>query len=100
MVIFKRCSNCGKKWKSAGEFFCDPSVEMIGFQESCITDENRLALFNHCECGTSLAIDESKLASYVKECSIGSDTDLKFSGDIDWSCIKKLIRQCALKQVT
>ena len=53
---FKTCSNCGRPWSGRGSFLSDPAVELVGYQSFLEELELGLFLFNHCDCGTTLAI--------------------------------------------
>ena len=53
---FKECSCCGKAWPQRIAFLMDPSVEIVGYQADFFELELGFFLFDHVDCGTSLAV--------------------------------------------
>jgi hypothetical protein len=53
---FKTCSHCGRPWSGRDRFLADPTVELVGYQSFLEELELGLFLFNHSDCGTTLAI--------------------------------------------
>ena len=56
-VTFKRCTNCKYLWRERDDFLGDPLVELIGYQAWLPDPELGLVLFNHHECGTTMALE-------------------------------------------
>lgn len=54
---FKKCSMCGKIWKTRDEFISDPEVIYLGYSADFESIENGIFLFNHDAeiCKTTLA---------------------------------------------
>lgn len=59
---FKACTNCGHLWSDRGPFLADPTVELVGYQSFMEELELGLFLFNHADCGTTLAIPAGDFA--------------------------------------
>ena len=53
---FKTCRACSRRWESRGSFLSDPKIQVVGYQ--AFLDNLGLGqfLFNHEECGTTLAL--------------------------------------------
>lgn len=52
---FKKCSNCGAKWKTRDQFIADRSLKLIGYEANLDALALGLLLFDHA-CGTTLAV--------------------------------------------
>jgi len=59
---FKTCSHCGRPWSGRNPFLADPAVELVGYQSFLEELELGLFLFNHSDCGTTLAIPAGEFA--------------------------------------
>jgi hypothetical protein len=55
-MTFKTCSCCGRAWETREAFMADPATELIGYQAFFESLELGLFLFNHAECGTTMAL--------------------------------------------
>lgn len=56
----KRCS-CGANWKTLELFLHDENIQLLGFQESYVPDDEGAYLYNHLLCGNTLALPESTM---------------------------------------
>jgi hypothetical protein len=63
MIMFKRCTCCGKEWKTKEDFLADKEVELIGYQWNRLIvaagmPPDGLVVFTHSRdnCGTSLSV--------------------------------------------
>ena len=54
-IYFKKCSNCGFKWKSRDSFLTDSNLDIIGYQANFKALTTGLLYFNH-SCQGTLAI--------------------------------------------
>lgn len=56
--MFRKCTGCGKVWRSRDDFLGDPMVELVGYQVHFEDLETGLFLFNHLlpTCGTTLSL--------------------------------------------
>jgi hypothetical protein len=61
MDPFKICSKCGYTWKTKGDFLEDPSICLVGFQDSSEETESGYYMFNHNlrgnHCDTTLTME-------------------------------------------
>ena len=53
---FKICPSCSRLWNNREEFLSDPQTNMVGYQVNFIHTDKGLFMFNHIECGTTMAI--------------------------------------------
>lgn len=56
MNEFKKCPFCRYRWQTRKDFLVDASTEMIGYQVNFDHLQLGFFLFNHLNCGTTLAI--------------------------------------------
>ena len=56
MNEFKKCTHCGHKWQSRGDFLQDSTLDLIGYQVNFDNLHLGLFLFNHLTCGTTLGL--------------------------------------------
>ena len=52
---FKKCTCCGKSWKTRDQFVEDDSLDLIGYEANLDALDVGLFLFDH-SCGTTLAL--------------------------------------------
>ena len=58
--VLKRCS-CGTIWKTLDCLLNDTNVKLLGFQESFTDETEGLYLFNHMDCGNTIALPEASI---------------------------------------
>jgi hypothetical protein len=56
----KRCS-CGTTWHTLDCLLNDAKIELLGFQESFSNESEGLYLFNHTDCGNTIALPETSI---------------------------------------
>ena len=61
MDSFKKCNACGTTWKDRGAFLSAADVNYLGYQDFIEDGVLGLFLFNNTNCGTTLALEASRL---------------------------------------
>jgi len=56
----KSCT-CGAIWKTLELFLQDEDIELLGFQEAYVPDDEGAYLYNHVPCGNTLALSETTM---------------------------------------
>lgn len=56
LKLFKKCPNCGYKWRDRDSFLSDPEIRLNGYQVNFYNLKLGLFLFDHLKCRTTLAI--------------------------------------------
>ncbi|MFA5927755.1 MAG: hypothetical protein WC838_00425 [Candidatus Margulisiibacteriota bacterium] len=64
--IFKKCSCCHQKWRTETEFLSDPGVQFAGYQENFQHMDMGYILFNHCDCGTTIALQAAQFGDLYR----------------------------------
>jgi len=56
--VFKRCSGCGKEWRTREELVRDPEIRLAGYQANFTNLEEGFFMFNHVRtgCHTTLGL--------------------------------------------
>lgn len=65
MTSFKTCPHCQKMWSSRDAFLADVAIQAVGYQPLFDDMMLGLFLFNHIDCGTTLAIRADALGDLV-----------------------------------
>jgi len=54
---FKKCSMCKTEWNTRNDFLSDKNISVVGYNVNFEELELGCFLFNHTNCGTTLAIE-------------------------------------------
>lgn len=91
--VFKTCPGCRTAWLSRSDLLHDRGVRFLGFQPGANEHRSGLFLFNHQNCGTTLALDVSALESLshcpvlgLSQCSAGQSSKHCLSGSSGEPC--------------
>ena len=63
---FKCCPLCGHSWSERAQLLADPRVDLIGFQAFTEEPAQGMLLFNHLDCGTTMALGVDRFADLYR----------------------------------